>query len=182
MKKYSFLLFSVLMVACSGIRVFDTESAPGADFTQYKTVGFYETTAKGDTISNLFAARLDILKESIAREMQRRGFVQTVTNPALLINIGISVKEQVSTRETNWATDGAPRYMGQRNYSWKSETVETSRYREGSVQVELVDAVQKKMLWKGVVQGIVPGKNNAVQKEAQKGMEKLFARFPVAVK
>lgn len=182
MKNYLLGFIICLLSACSAITVLDTESAPGTDFSHYKTYNFYAVMARGDTLSSLFEARLGILKEAISHEMEKRGFVQTTTNPGLLVNIGIAVKEKVTTRETDWRTDGAPRYMGQRNYSWKSETIETGRYRQGTARIELVDAAQNKMVWKGVVQGVVPGEEKNVQAEAQKGMEKLFARFPVAIK
>jgi hypothetical protein len=99
----------------------------------------------------------------------------------MLVNIGIKVKEQIQTRETDWRTD-APKYMGQRNYSWKSEEIETGRYREGTATLHLVDATQKKMIWKGAVQSIVPEKQANVQEAVQKGMKALFEKFPVAVK
>ncbi|MBI2283034.1 MAG: DUF4136 domain-containing protein [Bacteroidetes bacterium] len=100
----------------------------------------------------------------------------------MLVNIGIRIKEEVQTRETDWRTDGAPRYIGQRNYSWKSESIEVGRYHEGTVAIHLVDAAENKMVWRGIVRGIVPENQKNVQAEVQKGISMLFDKFPVPKK
>jgi hypothetical protein len=88
------------------------------------------------------------------------------------------VNTQVQTRQTDFRTDGAPRYVGQRNYSWKSETVELGRYREGTVSVHIVDAARRELLWKGAVQGVIPDKNSARVAAATAAMQMLMERFP----
>lgn len=180
MKKNFVLLLAIISASCSGIKVLNTETGDAVNFTRYKTFNFYEVNASGDTISQNFNNHISLLKEAINYELDKRGFTLSKTNPDLLVNIGIVVKDTVQTRETDIRFDG-PRYIGQRNYSWKSETVEMGRYREGTVTLDLVDAAQKKLVWKGSVQGILPSKETAVLKTAQKGMELLFDKFPVGV-
>jgi hypothetical protein len=182
MKKYIMLLFLAMLGACSGIKVLESETGENADLGKYGTFDFYRVQASGDTISNLFNTRIALLKEAISTELIKRGYMQNNNNPDMLINIGIQVKEKVQTRTTDWRTDGAPRYMGQRNYSWKSQEIEVGSYREGTVTLHLVDAAQNKMVWKGVVQGVIPEKRDNAQKTAQQGMKELFDRFPVPVK
>ncbi len=176
------ILLITTLVACSGMKVLNTEAADNIDLYQYKTFDFYRVRASGDTVNSLFNERIEILKEAIGNEMVKRGYTQSSSHPDLLVNIGIKIKEEVQTRQTDWRTDGAPRYVGQRNYSWKSEEVEVGRYREGTASVHLVDAAQKKLVWKGTIQGVVPENQNRVQTEVQKGMKRLFEKFPVAVK
>ena len=110
--------------------------------------------------------------------MKQRGYVQQTAQPDLLINIGLVVKEQVQTRQTDWRTDGAPRYMGQRNYTWKSEEIEVGRYREGTVTVHVVDAARKQMLWKGGAKGIIPDKQKQLPALAGEAMKELFSKYP----
>ena len=181
MKKYFLLPLLVFLAACSGMRVLNTETADNVDLGKYKTFDFYRVRASGDTVTALFNERLDILRDAIAHELVKRGYRQSSSSPDLLVNIGIKVKEEVQTRTTNWQTDGAPRYIGQRNYSWKSEEIEIGRYREGTASIHLVDAAQKKLVWKGVIQGIVPENQANVRADAQKGMHKLFEKFPVGI-
>jgi hypothetical protein len=182
MKKYLFGLLVMVLVGCSGTKVLHTELGDNVDLRKYKTFDFYQVRASGDTVSALFTERINLLKEAISHELERRGYQYNSNHPDLLVNIGVRVKEEIQTRQTDWRTDGAPRYIGQRNYSWKSQEIEVGRYREGTAAIHLVDAAQQKLVWKGVVQGIVPDKHTDSQAEAQKGIQLLFEKFPVPVK
>lgn len=178
MQRFLFLVGLVSFFSCNAIRVLPDESAPGVNWQEKKTFGFYEVTASGDTITAQFAAGIADLKQAIAAEMKQRGYEQVAERPDWLINIGVVVKEQVQTRQTDFRTDGAPRYIGQRNYTWKSETVEVGRYREGTVSVHVVDAVRKELLWRGAVQGVIPDKTSDRAAAASTAMRQLMERFP----
>lgn len=172
----------VFLFACaSGIKVANVEALPGADFSKYKTYGFYEVKASGDTITAGFTERIGYLKNAISEEMNKRGFTASA-NPDLLINIGIVVKEEIQTRQTDWATDGRYTYVGQRNYKWESKEIETGRYRNGTVSLHIVDAAKQTMLWKGTAQGVVPEKEKNIPQAASNGMKELFAKFSVPAK
>lgn len=181
--KLPFLIIciSTMAIACSPVKVLNTEQGDNIDFTKYKTYNFYRLKASGDTVSKLFEGRIDILKNAISNELNKRGYTLATSNPDMLVNIGVVVKDEVQTRQTDFRTD-APRYIGQRNYSWKSETIEVGRYREGTVTVHLVDAVQNKMIWKGTIEGVIPEKTTAIQKTAEEGIKKLFEKYPVVTR
>jgi len=170
------VLFSFL--SCNAIRVLPVESAPGVNWQEKRTFEFYQVQASGDTITAQFANGISDLQQAIATELKQRGYEQSANRPDWLINIGIVVNTQVQTRQTDFRTDGAPRYVGQRNYSWKSETVELGRYREGTVSVHIVDAARRELLWKGAVQGVIPDKNSARVAAATAAMQMLMERFP----
>ncbi len=174
------LIVIVLLVfsSCTAIRVLPVESAPGVNWQEKRTFGFYEVKASGDTITAQFADGIAELQQAIAVELQQRGYERVSDRPNWLINIGIVVKEQVQTRQTDFRTDGAPRYIGQRNYTWKSETVEVGRYREGTVSVHVVDALKRELLWQGAVQGVIPEKNTSRAAAASTAMRMLMERFP----
>lgn len=179
MIRFSVLIFILALAACSSSKVLNTEKADNADFSTYKTFDFYQVEARGDTISKDFNDRVVKLQDAIALKMQRLGYLLSKTNPDLFINIGIVVKEETQTRQTDFRTD-APRYAGQRRYSWKSEQVETGSYRAGTVTVHLVDAKQNKMVWKGAIQDIIPKKESRLDAAIKKGVDKLLADYPVA--
>lgn len=177
MRRYLSVLMVIFIASCSSVKVLSTEKGDGVDFRQYKTFDFYSVEAKGDTSASRFNDRVILLEDAIALEMQNRGYLLSKTNPDLLINIGIAVNEEIQTRQTDFRTD-APRYIGQRRYSWKSENVEVGRYREGTVTVHLVDSIQNKMVWKGAVQDVIPARDANVEKAVKQGISKLFKRFP----
>ncbi len=181
MKKYVSLFMLSVFIACSPMKVLNTEQGDNVDFSKYKTYSFFEVKASGDTITKGFGERTAILKDAITKEMEKRGYTQS-NHPDLLINIGVVVRERTQTRTTDFRTDGAPQYIGQRNYSWKSEDLIIGHYREGAVSLDIVDAAQNKMVWRGSVGGIVPHSKSSVQKDAETGMKMLFKKYPVEPK
>lgn len=181
MKTYLFsLLATVFLFSCSSIKVANVTTAPGTDFRQYKTFGFYELEASGDTVSIHFAERVGYLKDAVTVEMTQRGFTASA-RPDLLINIGIVVKEEIQTRKTDWQTDGRYTYVGQRNYKWESREIEVGRYRRGAVTLHMVDAAKNTLLWQGTVKGIMPDAEKNLPKAVAAGMKELFLQFPVPV-
>lgn len=174
-------LFILFMAACSAPRISNVATEPGADLSRYKTFGFYEIKASGDTLPQFFNERVGYLKEAITKELTKKGY-QKAVQPELLINIGIVVKEEVQTRETNWMMDGRYRYVGQRNYSWKAGEVEVGRYRNGTVTLHFVDGATNSMLWRGTVEQVIPDRKGKIKQVINESMEKLFTDFPYSSK
>jgi hypothetical protein len=174
--KFLAFLFVISVVSCSPVRVLDTEKAQDADLRAYKTFDFYKLEASGDTVSEKFRQYTDVLKQAITNQMQERGYTMATSDPDLLVNIGILVKEETQTRETTIRE--APRYIGQRRYSWKSEEVEVGRYKSGTVTLHLVDADQNKMVWKGAVEGVISNRPKNIENDIKVAMDKLFAKLP----
>lgn len=170
------LLFTipVLLVACRAAKVRNTESAVGFRLSNYKTFDFFKLEAAGDTSAN-FETNATLMKDAITRNLESRVLKRVDTNPDLLINIGIVVKEKTKTRETT--IQEAPRYMGQRRYTWKSEEIEVGRYREGTATVHLVDVTTKEMVWRGVIESIIPEKDDKIPASIESGVNLLFERL-----
>lgn len=175
-KFFNLVVIIILLAACSGARVLNAETAEGANMGSYKTFDFFQVEASGDTATGSFQDRIIRIEDAIAIEMQKHGYLLSKTNPDLLVNIGLVVKDATQTRETNYLTD-APRYIGQRRYSWKSEEVVVGKYRQGTVTVDLVDRVQNKQVWQGTVQGVIPEKEENVDDAIKKGVGKLFTKL-----
>ena len=174
--KRSVVFFTLFLTAaaCSSVRVLETQAESGFRVSDYKTFNFLEVEGAGDT-SGSFDRNANLIKQSIAKELSTKGLSHTPSNADLLVNIGIVVEEKVQTRETNIRE--APRYLGQRRYSWKSEEVEVGRYKEGTVTVHLVDAKTKKMVWQGVVEGTIPSKQEKLADRIDEGVDELFAQL-----
>jgi hypothetical protein len=174
----SLIYLSILSfaIACSPARVARSEKAPGINFGDFKTYDFYKLEASGDTSSKRFAAYTDKLRQAIANELNSKGYRESSSNPDLLVNVGIVVTQQTQTRETNIRE--APRYIGQRRYSWKSEEVVVGKYRSGTVTIDLVENKKNNMVWQGTLEGIISEKQKNFEADINKGVATLFAKFP----
>lgn len=174
-------LLMMLVYGCSTVRVVNTEKEDNFSLQQYQTYGFYNIEPDGDTVLHEmegYYANIDILKQEVARQLEKRGLTQS-SQPQLLVNIGSVVEEKVQTRQTDFRE--APIYMGQRRYTWKSKEVEVNRYKLGTVTVHLVDRATNKLVWRGVVEGVVPKDQEKFRKRVAEGMEKLFGIIPTTV-
>jgi len=164
MKNVACLSLLFALASCSPMKITYTKSADAIDFTKYKTFDFYELKASGDTITKNFAERSTVLKTAITAELNKRGYTRTSTHPDLFINIGIVVREQSPIGQ------GSPPVN-----IW-------GLYREAAVSLDIIDAAENKAVWKGSLEGIVPGKKSSAEKQTASGMRKLFERYPVKIK
>jgi len=166
------------LLSCSNARVSKVEGNPDFKLSDYKTFAFYKLENSGDQPRTaLYRSQVEALKTAIARQLEAKGLRQADDQPGLLINIGIAIAEKVQTRPTNIITD-PPAYIGQRRYTWRSQEVEVGRYRQGTVDVHLIDRQQNAMVWRGVVEDVLPNKAAKWQKTIEDSIKKLFERVP----
>lgn len=170
-----FLFIPLFFFSCTSVKVLETEAEEGFQLDNYSSFAFYQPDDEQRDPSPTYLEEMKILKEEIAQELRERG-LQESKQPDLLINLGAVVQEKAQTRETTVME--APRYIGQRRYSWKSEEVVTNRYQVGTVTVHLVDKDKNKLVWRGVAEGIVPENERRLRKTIEKGVEKLFSEIP----
>jgi hypothetical protein len=173
-----FVASMLLFCSCnSSYKILKAKQEDNFKLSDYATFGFYDIEASGDTIPQNFEKNTTIIKEAIAKNLQERG-LDEARDASLKINIALSVKEQLQTRQTDFKTDGLPRYMGQRRYSWKSEEVVVAKYREGTLMMDLVDAANNKMVWQGGSSGIIPEKSKNFREEIDQVIKKIVDEIP----
>ncbi len=169
-------IFLLALVGCSSVNITGVDKSEDFSLSKYKTFSFYEVNTGGDAIGPNAQENLRLIKEAIVRELGAKGLTQAA-DPDLLVNIGVTVTEEIQTRETSFANPAdRTYYTGQRNYSWKSQEVEVGRYREGTVIVHLVDQAANKLVWKGSAESVLPNKEKSVPSLIDEGMKALFAK------
>lgn len=180
-------LKALLLVACtlalagcasSSNRV-RSDTAPGVDFTQFKTWGFLApSTAEQRGISQITVQHI---QTSVRREMERRGLVYSATDPDLLVNFN------VTTRNTTTSAPQANVGLSYGRGSWggssmgigvSTGTSGTRQIREGTLQVDVVDRAQNQMIWTASVEGQIPA-NQATSAVVDTAVSQAFSRFPV---
>lgn len=166
-------LIGLLLLGCTVVRVKNTEAAAGFALSDYKTFNFYEVSTQGEAQDLDYDHQVKLLKDAIRQQLTAKGLHLSADDPDLLVNIGIVTREKVQTRQTDFRTD-APKYIGQRRYSWRSEEVEVGRYKEGTVSVHLVDRQNNALVWQGAVEAIIPRREARLQKTIDAGVTKLF--------
>ncbi|MCR5889193.1 DUF4136 domain-containing protein [Hymenobacter sp. J193] len=169
-------LWLIACVACSPVRVESTTQTPGVDFTAYRTYNFLDVEARNEAAFQGPGTGMTELKQAVARELERRGYQQAAA-PDVWVNIGVVTQDKVQTRQTNFRD--APRYIGQRRYSWKSEEVVVDRYEEGTATVDVVDAARNERVWQGVAVSTLTDDPTKLAARIDEGITRMFAKYPV---
>jgi len=181
MKRLMVLLILIAQwPAFAQVRLVSYDKSNDIDFSSFDTFKFYRLEVSNDEVLKTKKDRIEYLQQSIISEMEARGFQYVNEEPDILINIGIVITDVTQTRETT--INEASRYIGQRNYHWEAEEVVVRKYQEGTVTIDFVDRANSEMVWQGVVEAQVKQKEKAGKKNIDKGVQKLFKKFPVEVK
>lgn len=155
------------------------DKTDGVDFSTFKTFKVDSLDVKSDPDLEPKQEGLNYLIEEVNRQMAARGYQKVADNPDLRINLGVTVAREQQTRTTD--ISDAPMYVGQRSYHWESEDVVVRNYTSGTVVMDLVDAGNNEMVWQAVSKGILSSKQDKNRKVIEKGVRKLFKKFPVGI-
>ena len=154
---------------------------PTVDFSQYKTYNFFVDAGPEDTNYQSFFSKYMV--EAISLEMDKRGYVKS-DDPDLLINFNAILQEK--TKVTTTPAPAAGGYYGYRGgfydpwggYGYAEQT-HVSQYTEGTFNIDIVDARQKKLVWEAVGQGRVSQKDlDALDETVYEGVPKFFEKYP----
>jgi hypothetical protein len=169
------LLFACLVSCASGPTI-HSNADPAADFSRYKTFAFMDEVESKQRYDS-FAATY--IKAAVTREMQARGF-QHNDNPELVVNFHVQSKEKLDVNQTPYAGG----YYGYRGgaYGWGSGVYTSTyvdSYTEGTLNVDIVDRSQRKLLWEGIAVGRITDRvKNNLQGTVDKVVQQIFQRFP----
>jgi len=182
MKYFLLASFIALFFAnCSSTRIIKEETAPGIDIAAYKTFNYYSLQAAGDTTPRKTDLRMSQVKKAISDELKQKGYEFSANNPDFLVNLSMNVKQDVQTRDKNLITD-APAYVGQKNYTWKADDVVVGYYKTGTMEVDIVDARDKTLVWQNISDGVLADKESDIAKRMQERFKKVFEHFPASRK
>jgi hypothetical protein len=173
------ILLILCLAACSSVKIIDVDRDPAFALGKYKTFGFHEIGVGGTGVNPDYQANLELMKASIAKQLEAKGLTRTQSGPELAVNIGVAVENRIQTRETNITNPGdrGMMYMGQRSYQWQSGEVAVGEYKEGTVKVDLVDRSANKMVWTGTAESVLPSNAKNVPALIEEAMQKLFEQL-----
>ena len=171
--KLSSLLLLFLVASCSSVRVtadYDTST----NFSNYKTFAFYKKGIDKVSISDLDKRR--ILK-AIENQLEAKGLTKS-DNPDLIVNIFTKARQQVDVNNNNYYFGWRPWYYG------PDFGMQISKYTEGSLFVDLIDANKKELVWQGVGSGALNTSGNVAKKEARinQFVAEIMAKYPPVIK
>jgi len=173
---------SLVLSACAAPKIKTrSRTDPAVNLSTYHTYGF--VTEPGTNRSGYSTPITTYFKTAITREMNARGYTFSETNPELLINFNTNAREQVDIRSTPTMSYGYG-YYGYRGGMYAAgpmgSDVETVRYKQGTANIDVVDAAKKQLVWEGVAEGKI---TDTMMKNPQATIDTvitdMFAEYPV---
>lgn len=184
-QRLSLLLLAVaalLLAACSSGPQIKADYDPSVDFSQYQTFNFYNPM--GIENPNYSSILGQMFRDAITREMEKRGYT-LADNPDLMMNVSAILEDKTKVTTYNDPMYGG--YYGYRRgfydpwygYGYGTST-HVSQYTEGTVNIDMVDAKAKRMVWEGIAVGRVnEDRSNAEVREAiNAGVLEMFSSYP----
>ncbi len=172
-------LLALLAACATGPRV-RTDFDPEADFSRYRSYGFYQPIAMEESGYSTYIT--DRIKDNVRREMQARGYVYDQTSPDLRVNFQGIVEERADVYSTPMVDYGHYYSYRARRYVavpiWYDQT-RVSRYTEGTLSVDLVDASRNRLVWTGDAIGRVTRKTPQERAaQVDRSIAEIFLRYP----
>ena len=175
------VVIATVLVGCSTNNIrFDYDES--VDFGQYRTYDFIDNAGPdGEGYQSLFS---NYMMNAIALEMEKRGYVKA-ENPDLFVNFNASLEDKTQVRQTTTPTTVSPYYGYRRGYydpwvgyGYGTETT-VSQYTEGTVNIDLIDAREKRLVWEAVSVGRVTDKAlENLQATINEGVPEFFEFYP----
>lgn len=185
-KKWSLLpagvvcLFMMVSCASSGPTI-RADYDPSSDFSSYQTYGY--ASELGTDRAGYSTLITEHFKRAVGHELDARGYRQVDSNPDLLVNFFVAIREKTDIRSTPSPTVGAG-YYGYRyglytGWPAYSTDVQTVHYKTGTANVDLIDAKRKQLIWEGVAEGRI--RDEALDNPGpaiDRVVAELFTRYP----
>jgi hypothetical protein len=167
-----------LLSACSTGPTIRSDYDHSVNFAQYHSFGFMSplgTDKAGYT--TLFTERL---KTATRSQMEMRGYVYNEQSPDLLVNFNATVQEKT---EVTPAMPMGPYYGYRAGFygGWPGYGLgsDVFQYTEGTLNIDLIDARRKQLVWEGISTGMV--NNNATAQSLQTieaNVAQIFQQYP----
>src|SRR5687767_7920784 len=127
-----------------------------ADFSVYRTYGFPKET--GTDRGGYSTLVTSYFKSAMSTAMEARGYKYSEEKPDLLVNFFMNTRERTEIRPSPNASAGYG-YYGYRYGLYNAwpmyDEDRTVTYKVGTINVDIVDAEKKQLVWEGVSEGQV---------------------------
>ena len=178
---------ALLAAGCASGPQVRAERDKTVDFSQYHTFGF--VSPLGTDREGYQTMVSQYLKDATQREFEARGLRLVENSPQLLVNFSGRLNDRLLTTtmpSTTVMVGAGHGYYGYRTgfyTTWPLYGSETQidTYQEGTLNIDVIDAARKQMVWEGVAVGRVTEKTmDNLRPEIDGAVTAIFSKYPVA--
>ncbi|BCT91135.1 lipoprotein [Lysobacter helvus] len=174
------LVALVALVSCVSTPETRADYDKTVNFAQYRSFAFFDKVGTDDADYESLMTRQ--LKDSTRRELEARGYRYNESAPDLLVNFKASV-----TQQTRVHPGPMPYWGGYYGYGWPGYygfwggyyEPYVDQYDEGTLNIDIVDARRKQLVWEGVTTGRITDKaRNNRSAAIDTAVRDMFTQFP----
>jgi hypothetical protein len=179
--KFALVPVLALLAGCSAFSVrYDFD--PHANFTTFKTYGWYMADAKAkgkaDGLANpIMDSRV---RRILERDLAAKGFQRQDAEPDFLLTYYPVYRNRYVQTYTSMGPAWGYGWGRPWGYGPGVGFTEVQAYREGSIVLEVVDNKTNQLVWQAVAEGALTGLQDPQDAEAQVSLavKKLLEKFP----
>jgi len=176
------LLAGLVISGCASKPTTYSNVDSSVNFSQYKTYSFFAELATDKV--GYESLESSFLKVAVAQEMDKRGFSYS-DSPDLIMNFYINTKEKIRSRSV--PTAGAyydyrdPFYDTWGGYGgYGGYETRIDQYTEGTLNIDVVDAATRKLVWEGAIVGRVTNETiKNLEAVIDSAVHEIFKEFPI---
>jgi hypothetical protein len=173
-----FLLFLVVMFACVGAQAqkIKVEYDKSLDFSEFKTFALDPNQATAKPM-----VRLAILA-AVQDDLLKRGLKQVNDNPDLFVQVYGATDSDVSAsyHDPIYGSGIPPLNYNITMWYGIPGTITTVVVHKGTLVVDVIDAAQKKLIWRGIAKEKLSEQREKLLDQVNTAVEKMFKQYPVA--
>jgi hypothetical protein len=166
-----YALFSLTLLESAFAQKVETDFDHQANFSQYKTYSWQEIKPA----DSLWDARI---KSAVDAQLAAKGWTQVPSGGDVAV---VAIKTSQTQRTLQTFYDGVGGGWGWRRFGgggFGDATTTEQDYKVGTLVIDLYDAKTKQLIWRGSAQGTVSDKATQNEKNLDKGVAKMFKKFP----
>jgi uncharacterized protein DUF4136 len=163
------------VAACASVPSVRAEYDRQVDFSRYRTFGFFDVV--GTDRAGYETLVTQTLKAATRKEMEARGYVYAEDNPELKINFNANLTDRIHVSRTPLPPS---EYYGYRSYAtWRAYDVEVDQFKEGTLNIDVVDAARAQLVWEGIATGPVTTRVYRNREAAiEQAVQQIFREYP----
>jgi hypothetical protein len=195
MKNGLFLALALGVLAVPGGVVAGPKASAAADTTvdlrQYQTFNF--ASPLGTDQSGYQSILSQNLKRATQAQLEARGLRLDEVNPQLIVNFNARLDDKMRVSTTPAPTMTMGMGMGRGYYGYRGgmygtwpmyqDQTTVSQYKEGTLNIDIVDATRKQLVWEAVVTDkFTEKKRDNIGKTVDEYMKAAFKKYPIPAK
>lgn len=166
----SFFAIGFLFSIASFAQQVKTDYDRNVDFHQYKTYSW----GKIQTENQLWVRRI---KNAVDSELTSKGWTEVESGGAASI-MAMEITRTHRTLNTYYDDFGGGGWRWGGGIGFGDATTTEDTYKVGTLVVDLFDSASKTLIWRGSTSDVLSDKSDKNIKNFNKGVAKLFSRFP----